>query len=43
MHIIKSLSFKFGSGKENDEMKGKDNSLFENTSPLFDTEKDNEK
>ena len=39
----KSLSFKFGIGKENDEMKGKDNSLFENTSPLFDTEKDNEK
>jgi hypothetical protein len=39
----KSSSFKFGIGKENDEMKGKDNSLFENKSPLFDTEKDNEK
>ena len=39
----KSSSFKFGIGKENDEMKSKDNSLFENTSPLFDTEKDNEK
>jgi hypothetical protein len=39
----KSSSFKFGIGKENDEMKSKDNSLFENTSTLFDTEKDNEK
>ena len=39
----KSSSFKFGIGKENHEMKSKDNSLFENTSALFDTEKDNEK
>ncbi|MGE5633774.1 MAG: COG1361 S-layer family protein [Deltaproteobacteria bacterium] len=39
----KSSSFKFGIGKENDEMKSKDNSLFENTSTLFDIEKDNEK
>jgi hypothetical protein len=43
---LSSSSFKFGIGKENnddDELKNKDNSLFENTSALFDTEKDNEK
>jgi hypothetical protein len=37
----KSSSFKFGIGKENDEMKSKDNSLFESTSGLFGSEREN--